>query len=581
GFLSEPTLVLASDIARYRQFVPLLAPYRRTLLGALAAAASGPLLVAVRIWLLKVLIDTVIRGRHVAALPWVAAAFVAIAVVRGTVSFWDEKATARVGASVVADIRVRVFSRLQGMSLSYFHSQSLGDLLTRLSGDVGAIGDLLVTGLSTLVTYLTTIVVFVLLLLILDPALMLVALAILPALCLTTFVEGRMGRRAAQEQREAASHLTAVAEENLSAVALVKAFARRRHAVDRFALAARRSARARVDAVHVLAIFGPLTDVVVALGIAVVVYVGARSVLARTLSLGSLVVFITYLASLYSPVQGLARLIASVQRAMVGAGRVAELLDAPASLAERREPRSLPPPTGPAGLELRHVDFAYVAGRPVLCDVSLSVGSGEVVALVGPSGAGKTTVVSLALCYYDPTRGQVLIGGLPLDRFDPESARTQVAAVLQEPMLFDTTVAENIRYGRLEATEAEVRAAAQAACAGAFVEELPEGYDTVVGPRGARLSGGQRQRLAIARAVVKQAPIMVLDEATSALDPATEATVLSSLRQVCGHSAILLVAHRRSTVALADRVVMLDGGQVVNSRQGVARSCTAGRGWPG
>lgn len=551
----------SSDTALYRRFLPMLRPYRRRLAGALAAAAAGPLLAAARIWLLKVLIDTVIRGHRPGLVPAVAGAFVAIALARGLATYADEMGAGRVGTEVVRDVRVEVFSHLQGLSLRFYHAQALGDLLTRITGDVGAIGDLLVTGLSALVTYITTIVVFLALLVLLDPSLVGVALGILPALGLTTWVESRLGRRAQRAQRGAASNLASTAEEGLSAIALVKAFARHHHETRRFAAAARRSASARLQAVRVVATFPPVSDLVAALGVAVVVYVGARAVLAGKLSLGSLVVFVSYLASLYAPIQGLSRVVSSIQRAMVGAERVAELLDAPAELAERSGGPPLPALRSSVGFS--HVSFSYTPGHPVLRDVSFSISPGEVVALIGPSGAGKTTVVSLLLSYYDPDTGHVLLDGMPLSRFDPDSARSQVAAVLQEPMLFDATIAQNIRYGRLEATGDEVRAAAKAACAEGFIAQLPDGYRTVVGPRGARLSGGQRQRLALARALVKQASVVVLDEATSALDPATEAAVLSSLRRACAESAVLIVAHRHSTVRHADRVVVLEEGRVV------------------
>jgi ABC-type multidrug transport system fused ATPase/permease subunit len=550
-----------SDRVVYRRFLPLLVPYRGRLALAVAASATGPLLIAARIWLLKVLIDTVLRGHRPDLLPIVAGAFVAIAVVRGAIGSWDTSASGWVGTQVVRDLRAQLYGALQDRSLRFFHRQRLGDLLTRLSVDIASIESLLVSGLTAIVSYCVTIVLFLTLLLVLNPGLVLVAASILPVLVVATAVEARRGRRAQEEIRKRTSELTSTAEEGLSAIALVKAFARDEHEQRRFGASSERSAQARLRAVRISAVFPPLSELVVAVGTAIVVWIGAHQVLAGHLSLGSLVVFMSYLASLYVPIQGLGRLASTFQRALVGAERVVEILDAPAEHNERTGAQGLPPLTGEVAF--RHVRFGYAPEVPVLRDVNFVVSPGELVALIGPSGAGKTTVVSLLLSYYDPDAGVVTLDEHPLHRFDPASSRRQIAAVLQEPMLFNASVRENIRYGRLDATDAEIEAAAATAQAADFIRELPDGYDTVVGPRGSRLSGGQRQRLAIARAVVREAPVLILDEATSALDPATEARVLQALRTECRRSAMLLIAHRYSTVSYADRVVMLDHGRVV------------------
>jgi len=552
-----------TDLAVYRRFVPLLKRSWFPLAVALAASASSPLLFAARIWLLKVLIDTVLRGHRPDLLVAVAGGFVAIAVARSVLTFGEDKLSGTVGTRVVRDLRITVYTHLQGLSLRYFHRHRLGDLLTRLSGDIAAIEDLLVTGLSTIVSHLVTIVLFTSLLIVLDPHLVLVAAGVLPVLVVTTIIDARLGRRAQRGIRERTSELTSTAEEGLSAIALVKSFARSAHESARFATAAQASATARLRAVGIRAVFTPLTELVGAVGTAVVVYLGAQQVMAGTLSLGSLVIFISYLASLFTPIQGLSRLAGTLQRALVGAERVVDILDAPTDLAERVGAPRLPPVRG--HLALDHVTFGYDPDHPVLRDVSFTVAPGEVVALIGASGAGKTTIVSLVLSYYDPQTGAVALDGHPLHHTDPTSARRQVAAVLQEPMLFDTSIAENIRYGRLDATDAEVAAAAAVAQADTFIRALPQGYDTPAGPRGTRLSGGQRQRVAIARAVLKAAPVLVLDEATSALDPATEAEILPALRQACAHTAVLLVAHRYSTVRHADRVVVLTHGRVTET----------------
>lgn len=549
-----------SDREIYRRFAALLRPYRGRLALVLVASAAGPFLLAARIWLLKVLIDNVLSAHHPQLLPAVATAFVGIAVLSAAIGSWKVGTSGWVGAHVVGELRVRCYGALQECSLRYFHGQRLGDLLTRLSVDIAAIEDLLITGLTAITSSSIMLVLFLVMLIALNPGLVLVAAGIVPVLVVTTVLDARRGRRAQQDVRERASELTSAAEEGLSAIALVKAFAQAGHEQRRFADAARRSAAARLRMVRVRAVFPPLAELAAGIGTAVVAWVGASQVLAGRLSLGSLVVFLSYLASLYTPIQGLSRVASSLQRAMVGAERVTAILDVSAELKDRGGAR-LPPVTG--RVDFRHVTFGYGPGRLALRDVSFTISRGEVVALIGPSGAGKTTVVSLLLSYYDPDQGTVSLDRYPLRDFDAVSCRRQVAAVLQEPMLFDVTIRENIRYGRLDATDAEVEAAAAIAQADEFIRELPDQYETVVGPRGARLSGGQRQRLAIARAVIKAAPVLVLDEATSALDPGTEANVLRALRSACADAAVLLVAHRYSAVRFADRVLVLEGGRLV------------------
>jgi ATP-binding cassette subfamily B protein len=552
--------VKRSDWKIYRRFAVLLRPHRGRLAMVLAASAAGPFLLAARIWLVKVLIDNVLAGHHPQLLPAVATAFGGIAVLNAAIGSWKTGTSGWVGAQVTGELRVRCYGALQDCSLRYFHGQRLGDLLTRLSADIAAIEDLLITGLIAITSSLVMLALFLVMLITLNPGLVLVAAGIVPVLAVTTVLDARRGRRAQQDVRERASELTSAAEEGLSAIALVKAFARGGHEERRFAAAARRAAAARLRMVRVRAIFGPLAELTAGIGTAVVAWAGASQVLAGRLSLGSLVVFLSYLASLYTPIQGLSRVAGSLQRAMVGAERVTDILDVPAGLKDRPGAR-LPPVTG--RVAFRHVTFSYGPGRPALRDVSFTIAPGEVVALIGPSGAGKTTVVSLLLSYYDPGQGTVSLGRHQLRDFGAASCRCQVAAVLQEPMLFDATIAENIRYGRLDATDADVAAATAIARADEFIGNLPGKYETVVGPRGARLSGGQRQRLAIARAVIKAAPVLVLDEATSALDPGTEADVLRALRSACADAAVLLVAHRHSAVSLADRVLVLEGGRLV------------------
>lgn len=554
---------MASSFFLVQRFLPFLRPYRGQLAAVLLATLLRPVLATAKVWLLKIVIDVVIREHRLTVLPAVCGAYLAITLARGFASFVDDDLGGRVGSGMVRDLRVAVYDHLQSLSLRFYHTRRLGDLLTRLTGDVAAIEDLLVTGLTDLLAQVLTVLLFMGMLLYLDASLALVALGVLPVLAYLSYDNARRSRPIQQETRDSVSALTATAEEALSAVALVKAFARGPFEQERFTRAATRGRDARRASIRLRAVLTPLVELVGTAGTVAVVWFGARAVLGGSLSLGGLVVFLGYLGSLYNPLQSLSRASGMLQRARVGAERVAELLDVPPELRERGQSRRLEATAG--RVVFRDVTFGYVPGRAVLRGLNLTVRPGEVVGLVGTSGAGKTTVVSLLLAYYDPDDGVVAIDGQNLRHVDPSSARQQIAAVLQEPMLFHASIRENLRYGRLDATDAEIEEAARLVGADEFIRQLPEGYDTLVGPRGSRLSGGQRQRLAIARALLKDTPILILDEATSALDPQSEAAVLQSLRSRRPGQSTLLVAHRLSTLLYADRVVVLEGGQVVES----------------
>jgi ATP-binding cassette subfamily B protein len=544
----------------YRRFLPLLRPYRGWLALAFVATLLRPALGAGRIWLLKVLVDGLLAGSQTNLLVVVCGGYLAIALARGLASFGDEYVGGAVGARVVRDLRTLLYDHLQGLSLRFFHRQRLGDLLTRLTGDIAAIEDLLVSGVTDAIAQSLTILVFLGMLFYLMPMLALVSISILPALAASSVVYAQRSRSAQVAMRESASALTSVAEEGLSAIALVKAFAREPFEQSRFGSVATTGLLARLRSVRLRALSTPVIDILATVGTVLVVWFGAQAVWSGSLSPGGLVAFLGYLGALYAPIQTLSRLSGVVQRAQVGAERVAEVLDADPALLERRTVRTLPRVRGL--VQFRDLTFGYTRDQPVLRHFDLTIQPGETVALVGASGAGKTTVVSLLLNYYDADSGVLEMDGQDVQQFDPRSVRRQIAAVLQEPMLFQASVRDNLRYGRLDATDAEIESAAQIAQADAFIRLLPDGYDTPVGPRGTRLSGGQRQRIAIARALLKGAPMIVLDEATSALDPQTEADVLRGLRTSLIGSAVLVVAHRMSTIRQADRIAVLHDGRV-------------------
>jgi ABC-type multidrug transport system fused ATPase/permease subunit len=392
----------------------------------------------------------------------------------------------------------------------------------------------------------------------------LAALALLPVpfVVISAMRFNRRSRPAVQEIQQRLAELTAEVEESISGIRIVKAFARERHMLGRFRHSVRRVFDQNIYSTRLQAFYSPLLGFLPSLGLAVVLLVGGREVINGGLSLGDFAAFYTYLIMLTAPMRLLGISLGMAQRAVASGNRVFEILD--------REPRvsSAPGapalPDGPGAVEMQGVSLAYDGGAPALEDVDLEIDAGRTVALVGPSGSGKTSLVALLARLYDPTRGRVLVDGADLRRVDVRSLRSQIAFVADDSFLFSATVAENIAYARPGAALEEIEVAARRAQAHGFIERLPEGYATLVGERGLTLSGGQRQRIAIARALLADPRILILDDATSSVDARTEAEIKRGLREVMAGRTTFIVAHRMSTISLADEVVVMDGGRIVD-----------------
>jgi ATP-binding cassette subfamily B protein/subfamily B ATP-binding cassette protein MsbA len=363
-----------------------------------------------------------------------------------------------------------------------------------------------------------------------------------------------------REMRDSEGRVSAVVEQTLSAMPAVQAFTRERYQEKSFQAHAEQTVSAYVRATFAGMWFQLFTGLATTLGTAAVIYVGGTLALEGRITAGTVVVFVSYLAFLYSPIEELSHTAQTVQNAAAETDRVMEIIEIEPAVADRPGARE-GELAGPVRYE--GVTFGYEPGRPVLHEISLEAKPGEVLAIVGPTGAGKTTLVSLLVRFFDPWQGRVTIGGTDIRDYSLQSLRSQVALVLQDPFLFPISVAENIALGRPDAPRAEVIAAAEAASAHSFLEQLPDGYDTIVGERGATLSGGEKQRLAIARAFLKDAPILILDEPTAALDARTEGLLLAALERLMAGRITLVIAHRLSTIRGADEIAVLDGGRVI------------------
>ncbi len=551
------------------RFLSLLKPYRGRLFVTFLATLTRPLLNAAKIYLLKLIVDNLVQNPTGKIVLVICGGYLAIAVAKGGANYVDQYLGAFIGGRVVIDLREQLFHRLLRLSLRYHGEHRVGESISRLVSDVGAVEDVLVAGITDGATQVLTVIIYAAMLFYLDPFLALISLLILPLLFVSLVLYARRSRFASREVRIRLAEITAVGEEVLSAIALVKSFMRFDHEGRRLRERGMLHWKARLSAAHQRALFIPLSDIVATVGTVLVIYFGAQALATGTLTIGGLVIFLAYLGQLYTPLLGLSRLGNSVQGGLAAAERVAAILDLPITEddpeAATRSWHPLPyedEAMMPA-ISFQHVSFAYTPGRPVLQDFSLTVPRGAIVALVGPSGGGKSTAVALLQRLYEPDAGQICIFGHDVREFDTATLRQQMAVVPQEVSLLMGSICDNVVYGRLDADEQTVtRVAGQT---GILEMNLADGLKTMIGPRGTKLSGGQRQRVAMARALVREAPIIIFDEATSALDTLSEERIRTTLDTLRGRHTIVLVAHRLSTVRSADIIAVVEHGRVIEA----------------
>ena len=545
----------------FRRFWPDARPYRRWLWLTLLFVALGPALETATIWLFKRLVDEVLVPRDFAPFGAIALAYLGLTALGGVLGFCDDYLSTWVGEHFLLDLRTRFFRHLHGLSLHFFEERRLGDVMARLTGDIGAIEGLVLSGVAAAVAQVLRLLFFGGALFYLQPRLAMVSLLVTPLFWLVARrLAGRI-KAASREKRRRSGAISAVAEESLANATLVQAYNRQDAEVARFHRENLGSVAAQLASTRLKASFTPLVDLSELAGVLLVIGVGTWELAAGRLTLGGLLVFLAFLNRLYGPIRGLSRLTTSVYAASASAERIIEFLDQRPAVAERPDALALPRARGHLAFE--GVAFRYPGGeREVLADLSLRVAPGETLALVGASGAGKSTVVKLLLRFYDPAAGRIALDGHDLRDLSLRALRENVAVLLQETLVFDGTVRENIAYGRPGATEEEIVRAARAADAHDFIAALPIGYDTVVGQKGRRLSGGQRQRLAIARAMIRDAPVLVLDEPTTGLDAESGERILAPLRRLMRGRATIVISHNLLTVREASQIVVLEGGRI-------------------
>ena len=549
---------------QYRRLLAFVRPYWRRLAAAGAILTVNSLLGLALPWVIRSIVDTAFVQLDLALLNRVTGLLVAIFVAQAFLGFGQSFLISWVGERVVANLRQKVYAHLHAMPLRFYAASRVGELLSRLGSDVTTIQDAVTGTLLSLLSQVIMLVGGIVIIFAMAWRLTLVMLAVVPLAVLGMILLGRFVRRISKEAQDALAHVSAIAEEALAGVLIVKSFAREPYEVARYGDGVEQLFGIAIRRARVRAIIGPIIGLLAFSSIALVLWFGSREVIAGRLTPGQLVSFLLYTMMIASPIAAFTGLYSQLQQALGASERVFDLLDTPPEMQDAADALPLPPIRGAVRFEGVSFDYAdNDASREVLQEINLAARPGQVVALVGPSGAGKTTLVNLIPRFYDPTAGRVLIDDCDIRQVQIRSLREQIGIVPQETALFSGSVRENIAYGKLDASPAEIEAAARAANAHDFITELPQGYETLVGERGVKLSGGQRQRVAIARALLKNPRILILDEATSSLDSESEQAVQEALERLMADRTTFVIAHRLSTITRADWIAVLDRGRVV------------------
>ena len=555
----------------------LVRPYRGWLIIVFVAMLIETAMSIAAPWPLKIIIDNVVGkhklpeflgwlrdfsyGEHTLALAGVAAGgAVLIALIGAIAGYIDNYYTESVAQYVANDLRQRLYHHLHRLSLKYYDTHKIGNMLSTITSDVGTIQSFASTALLSILVDALTIVGMVFVMLYLNFDFALIAVGVTPFLLLFVARFKKAVKKATHEVRKRQSDIVAVVQEGLESVRSVKAFGRQDLEEGRLREASMETVQAALKARRVKSLLSPIVSVTVSLCVAIVLWRGAGLILRDAMTIGALTVFLSYLNKFFKPVQDLAKMTNVIAQAAVGLERIQTILDADAIIPQK--PGARDPGKLRGEIVFEHVAFAYDPAAPVLRDINLTIQPGQRIGVCGPTGGGKSTVLSLIPRFYDPTLGRVLIDGVAVTDYRLDRLREQIGFVLQDTVLFAGSIRDNIAYGRPEATPEEIIQAAKMANAHDFISEMPHGYDSMVGERGLTLSGGQRQRIGIARAIVRNAPILILDEPTAALDTESEKLVMEALERLMKGRTVITIAHRLSTIRDADKIVVLKGGLI-------------------
>lgn len=547
----------------YLRILSYIKPYMHRLIFAMFCtimAAAGNLYIP---WIIKDMIDEVLADKNGTMLNWIAASIISIFVVRGLFWYGQNYLMSYVGQSVIIDIRAAVFKKLQRLSVSFYDKNKTGTIMSYVTNDVNALQSAMVENTIEMITEGFILIGSVVAMIYLDWRLTLFTVCTFPVVLWFMEFFGKKIRKTGGRIQECTADITSVLQESVASARVIKSFVREDYEVDRFDVENRANFRANMKNAQLMATLTPVVELVAAIGVTMIIWYGGNNVINGTITAGSLVAFLTYAVNISNPIKRLTRVIGNIQKALAAAQRVFMIIDMPEEIAESRDAKQLPEVSGK--VEFQNVSFAYDDKGNVITDLSFSVKPGEVIAIVGPSGAGKSTIANLLPRFYDVNKGDIKIDGHSVREVTLDSLREQVGIVPQETMLFNGSVYNNILYGRLDATKEEIEAAAKAANAHDFIMQLTDGYETKLGDRGVNLSGGQRQRIAIARAILKNPRILILDEATSALDTESERVVQEALDRLMVGRTSFVIAHRLSTVKNADKILVLEKGNLVES----------------